>query len=35
MIDEKTYRAAKNVDSIAILRNYLAELAGYAADSAQ
>ena len=35
MVDEKAYRAAKNVDSIAILRNYLAELAGYAADSAQ
>jgi hypothetical protein len=35
MPDEKTYRAAKNVDSIALLRNYLAELAGYTVDSVQ
>jgi hypothetical protein len=35
MIDEKTYRAAKSIDSISVLRNYLAELAGYAVDLAQ
>lgn len=35
MIDEKTYRAAKSIDSISVLRNYLAELAGYAVDSTQ
>ena len=28
MLDEKTYRAGKNTDSIAVLRDYLAELAG-------
>lgn len=35
MIDEKTYSASKNIDSITVLRNYLTELAGYAVDSAE
>ena len=34
-LDEKTYRAGKNTDSIAVLRDYLAELADQAVDSAQ
>lgn len=35
IIGEKTYGAEKNADSIAVLRNYLGELADYTVDSAQ
>lgn len=35
MIGEKTYRAANNADSIAVMRNYLAKLADCAVDSAR
>lgn len=35
MIDEKIYKVAKNADSIAVLRNYLAELADCLVDVAR